>query len=363
MYAQSKMTIHVVQHLAPGGLETLALNMLAFANPNHNVLIVSLEGSREKSLANWPKLETVKDKILFLDKPSGHSLRTVYQLYRLFLTLKPSVVHSHHIGPIIYGAVAAKLAGVNARIHTEHDAWHLTNPKHRYWQRIAMWLAKPRMVADANLVKQRFQHHFAYKDVNVIKNGIDCEQFTTGSKHLARQALGLPVGATILGSAGRLETVKGHDILIDAMPLLPDHVQLVIAGDGSQREALRAKIKQLGLRNRVTFLGLVNNMPRFYQSLDLFCLPSRSEGFPLSTLEAQSCDVVTLASDVGATNETLCPTTGQLFASESPQALAECVLNAIETQHTDSPREFVLKNNDIRQMMRAYELLAEEKLA
>ncbi|MEF1290585.1 glycosyltransferase [Vibrio sp. M260118] len=363
MNAHSKTTIHVVQHLAPGGLETLALNMLEFANPSHNVLIVSLEGAREKSLANWPKLETIKDKIVFLDKPSGHSLRTVYQLYRLFRTLKPTVVHSHHIGPIIYGAVAAKLAGVNTRIHTEHDAWHLDNPKHRYLQRIAMWLAKPRMVADANLVKQQFQRYFAYKDVNVIKNGIDCEQFTTGSKHLARQVMGLPVGVTIIGSAGRLETVKGHDTLIDAMPLLPNHIQLVIAGNGSQKEALQAKVKQLGLNSRVTFLGLVNDMPRFYQSLDLFCLPSRCEGFPLSTLEAQSCDVVTLASDVGATNETLCPRTGQLFERESPQALAQCVLNAIENQQTHSPREFVLQNNDIRQMMRAYELLAEEKIA
>jgi glycosyltransferase involved in cell wall biosynthesis len=104
-------------------------------------------------------------------------------------------------------------------------------------------------------------------------------------------------------------------------------------------------------------------MVRFYQALDFFCLPSRSEGYPLSTLEAQACDIVTLASNVGATHETLCPKTGLLFESESPQALATSVLVALKKRQTSSPREFVLHNNDIREMMKSYDRLAEEKIA
>lgn len=363
MSTDKQTVIHVVQHLSPGGLEALALNMLSFANPKQNVLIVSLEGSKADSIANWPRLSTLQDQLIFLEKPAGFQLKTLIQLYRLFRVLKPSVVHTHHIGPILYGAIAARLAGIKARIHTEHDAWHLENKKHRSLQYLALKMAKPYIVADAALVRAQVLNYFDYPEITVIKNGIDCQKFFAGSKHLARQMLGLSLTNPIIGSAGRLETVKGHDVLIEAFALLPNNIQLVIAGDGSQRAKLQHQVEQLGLSERVIFLGLVEDMTRFYQSLDLFCLPSRSEGFPLSTLESQACDIVTLASDVGATKETLCPETGYLFASEDPDALADCINQALHRTHTGSPREFVLRHNDIRDMMRAYEMLAEEKRA
>lgn len=60
--------IHVVQHLAPGGLESLTLDLLNFANPQTNTLILSLEGNKEAAIKNWPKLEAFSDRLLFLDK-------------------------------------------------------------------------------------------------------------------------------------------------------------------------------------------------------------------------------------------------------------------------------------------------------
>lgn len=360
----TKTIIHVVQHLAPGGLEALALNMLEFANPTRRVLIVSLEGCKSDAITNWPRLRDVQDQIVFLNKPAGFSIDTLQQLYKLFRTLKPSIVHTHHIGPILYGSIAARLAGVKARLHTEHDAWHLSNRKHRYIQRIALNIAKPCLVADAKLVRDQIHQHFTYDDITVIKNGIDCQRFKPGSKHLARQALNLPVDTCIIGSAGRLEPVKGHDVLLNAMSLLPNNIHLVIAGAGSQATSLQQQAQALGLDQRVTFLGLVDDMCRFYQALDLFCLPSRSEGFPLSTLESQACDIVTLATDVGASNETLCPDSGLLVESDNPPALANAVLTALANKKPpSSPRQFILQHNDIRQMVKAYDLLAEEKSA
>lgn len=356
-------TIHVVQHLAPGGLEALAINMLTFSKPSNSVLIVSLEGTKEQALATWPRLKEIEDQILFLDKPAGYSITTLYSLYKLFRCIKPHVVHTHHIGPMLYGATAARMAGVKSRIHTEHDAWHLSNSKHRSLQGLALKIAKPTLVADANLVREQLNNHFNKQDVRVIKNGIDCETFKPGSKHLARQALSIPLDKTIIGSAGRLEHVKGHDLLIQAMALLPDTYHLVIAGGGSQRQMLTELVNHLGLEERVTFLGLVDDMPRFYQSLDLFCLPSRSEGFPLSTLEAQSCDIVTLCTNAGASKETLCPHTGWLVSRDSVETMAKGIWTALHETVSHSPREFVTKHNDIRQMVQAYHNLAQEKLA
>ncbi|KHA62589.1 glycosyl transferase [Vibrio variabilis] len=363
MAIQQKLIIHVVQHLAPGGLEALALNMLAFSNPSQRVMIVSLEGNKADAIAHWPKLARYQNQLMFLDKPAGRSGQVFRQLHTLFRLLKPHCVHTHHIGPLLYGAVAARLAGVHTRIHTEHDAWHLQAFKHRFLQSLALKIAKPKVVADAKRVRDQIHQYFAYNDLSVIKNGVDCERFKPGAKLLARQSIGLPEDAKIIGSAGRLEPVKGHDVLVEAFSHMPSSTHLVIAGHGSERETLEDQARALGVANRITFLGLVDDMPRFYQALDVFCLPSRSEGFPLSTLEAQSCGIITVATDVGATDETLDPESGILVDSEDAVALACALESALKTSIIARPRTFVHSNNDIRQMVHAYNALTEEKRA
>lgn len=362
MALPTKLIVHVVQHLAPGGLESLALDMLSFSSSRKRNLLISLEGNKHQALKQWPRLEQYRDKILFLDKPSGVSVKALVQLYRLFHVLKPDVVHTHHIGPILYAGCAARLTKVKTCIHTEHDAWHFGNPSHRHIQSLAVRIARPKWVADAELVRQQIHQHFSHP-VTVIKNGVDCEKFKPGSKLLARQTLGLATEVTLIGCAGRLEHVKGHDVLLRALALLPEDVHLTLAGSGSQRAALEALACELNIQHRVTFLGLVTEMVRFYQSLDLFCLPSRSEGFPLSTLEAQACDIVTIATEVGASKETICPCTGSVVEADNPSALAAMISGKLSVLPTVSPRQFVLQHNDIRTMMQAYESLTTEKHA
>lgn len=355
------LIIHVVQKLAPGGIEVLALNMLTRANVQEKVLIISLEESANRAIENWPLLEPLKSQLIFLNKPAGHSFTTLVQLVKLFQKLKPDVVHTHHIGPLIYGSIAARLAGVKSRIHTEHDAWHLNSPKHRLLQRNAIRFAKPIIVADAELVKQQLEKHLGLASSIVIKNGIDSSIFTPSSKAKARRALHLPQNGYLVGSAGRLEKVKGHSLLIDSLTSLPQQVHIVLAGDGSELQALKQQVASLNLQQRVHFLGRVDDMPTFYQSLDLFCLPSLAEGFPLSTLEAQSCDVVTIATDVGAVKETLCPDSSILVSKPCSELIAQAIKQTFtQSAKTDkhcSPRRFIERNGDIQQMLNAYRLL------
>ncbi|WP_260258409.1 glycosyltransferase [Vibrio intestinalis] len=361
-HSRTKRTlhIHVVQHLKPGGIESLVLEILNHKKHNQQILIVSLEGDRLSAIAHWPKLEPFKHQLLFLNKPQGLSYQCYRTLRKLFAIVKPDVVHTHHIGPLLYAGIAAKQANVACRIHTEHDAWHLSQTKHALIQRLALKLAKPFLVADAQLVKQKLDEQFHYPQTRVIKNGIDCDRFKPASKSLARQQLGLPLEPTIIGSAGRLEHVKGHDILVQALTMLPKQYHLAIAGAGSQTQALQSLAEQCGVSERIIWLGQVDNMPRFYQSLDLFCLPSRCEGFPLATLEAQACNIKTMASDVGASKETLCPHTGVSFAPDSPISLAAAILKQLNTETITQPRRFVLEHNNITKMISDYQSILME---
>ncbi|TCN77058.1 glycosyltransferase involved in cell wall biosynthesis [Vibrio crassostreae] len=353
-----KKIIHVVQHLAPGGLETLTLDLLRLAKPTDQVLIVSLEGTKEESIKNWPKLKPYHNQIVFLDKEPGVQFNIIIKLIKAFRGIRPDVVHTHHIGPLLYAGYAARVSGVPTRIHTEHDAWHLQDDKRRRLQALALKAARPTLVADATRVYNQLRSAFAYENIITIKNGVDCEKFKPMSKEQARASLNLPTDKHIIGCAGRLEHVKGQDQLIKALTLLPENMVVVLAGGGTKRNQLEQLTSRLNLSDRVIFLGLVEDMTTFYGSLDTFCLPSRHEGLPLSTLEAQACNIPTVAMDVGAVDETLCPISGTLVKKGSITGLANALLDN-QNERFLSPRRYVLENFDIIKMVSSYNDISE----
>lgn len=104
-----KTIIHVVQHLSPGGLESMVLDMLEFTSQEHRIVIVSLDGTYEETIENWPRLQRYQEQIICLNKSTGFSFKTINQLLNLFKEYNADVVHSHHIGPLIYSGIAAKL--------------------------------------------------------------------------------------------------------------------------------------------------------------------------------------------------------------------------------------------------------------
>ncbi|MDG2898637.1 glycosyltransferase, partial [Vibrio parahaemolyticus] len=163
-----KVILHVVQHLAPGGLETLVLEMLRFAPPNHSVFVVSLEGSKEHALQGWQKLLPYQGQLHFLNKRPGFSGKTIATLTSMIKRMRPDVVHTHHIGPLLYGGIAARLAHVPVVIHTEHDAWHLNNKKSARLQSLLLTMIRPQVVADANFVSYQIQTKLKYRKVCTI---------------------------------------------------------------------------------------------------------------------------------------------------------------------------------------------------
>lgn len=349
-----KPYVQVVQHLRPGGIETMALDLLTHCGADEAGYILSLEGNRDEALTRWPRLVPVAGKLIFLDKPAGFRPGVILRLARMFWEMKVHCVHSHHIGPLLYAGIAARLAGVPYRIHTEHDAWHLNDEKRRNLQRKVLWLARPQLVADAETVAEGIRRNLGRDDFAVIHNGIDTGRFQPGDRGAARVALGLPSDVSLVGCSGRLEEVKGQKVLLQALAQLPDGVHIALAGIGSTEAALRAQAKDLSIGQRVHFLGRIDAMPSFYQALDLFCLPSFQEGMPLSPLEAQACGIPALVTDAGGSRETLCPASGKLVPVGDPQAMAKAIAEMLGHSGGVNPREFVKQEGDLERMANAY---------
>ena len=148
-------------------------------------------------------------------------------------------------------------------------------------------------------------------DVEVIPAGVNLEMFQPVDRAQARAALsdelGLRDDERIILYVGRIEPLKGIDILLRALPMLEcdDPVRALIVGgnpgNDAELERLKSLASELGIADAVTFTGSVpqSSLPAYYSAADVFTLPSHSESFGLAPLEAMACRVPVVVSRVG----------------------------------------------------------------
>lgn len=170
----------------------------------------------------------------------------------------------------------------------------------------------------------------------LIPNGVDVDNFQPRdeqSKRKEREKLGLR-NKYLLITVCRLEKVKGIGYLIGALPYLErDDFQLWIAGSGSQEEPLKKMVIDLGLKEKVKFLGALSHQDLpFYLSLaDIFILPSLAEGFGASFLEAMACGLPVIGTPVGGIPDFLQDyQTGLFCQQQNSQSIAQKVIELLE---------------------------------
>ncbi len=152
----------------------------------------------------------------------------------------------------------------------------------------------------------------------MIRPGIDVAPFADRDALIRsgadlRERLGIPSGAFVAGSMGRLSPQKNPGMIVDAALALPD-VHWLMIGDGPLREELEARIRREGLEGRVHLAGLRTDAAACLGALDLFVLPSLWEGAPLTILEASAAGIPIAAADVGGVSEILPPSpAGRMF--------------------------------------------------
>jgi teichuronic acid biosynthesis glycosyltransferase TuaC len=161
--------------------------------------------------------------------------------------------------------------------------------------------------------------------VITLRNGVDLERFHPIDRIAQRQTLGLD-GFTLL-SVGYLIPRKAHDLIIEALPQMPD-VRLLIAGDGPEHTNLVHLAAQMGVTNRVTFLGALpqTELRNYYGAVDAMVLASSREGWANVLLESMACGTPVVASNVWGTPEVVtAPEAGVLLPERTPQGIFAAV--------------------------------------
>jgi glycosyltransferase involved in cell wall biosynthesis len=281
-------------------------------------------------------------------------VKDVVGLVRLYWYLRKErymLVHTHTSKAGVIGRIAARLAGVPIVVHTVHGfAFHEATPKLKL---LAMAAIETIAAAFCDQVIFVSNFHAAWarrlgicdgSKSTVILNGANAER--ARAKRLraeVRSDLGVGEEEIILFSAGRLASEKGIEYLLGCLKLLPERirerVRVILAGDGPLRVTLEHLAVELGVRERVTFLGFRNDIGDLLGAADLVVFPTEREGLSIALLEAMSSGKVivttTIGSNIEVTRDGECAV---LIPPRDSAALAAAISEVVESPDGFSSR-------------------------
>ena len=334
--------VHITQHLEIGGLESFIMSCCRSRQSSRfKNSVLCLNGYDPRY---YRELAAAGISVALISKQHRLDLPFFLRAASYLSQLRADVVHSHG-GCFLYAMLIGRLAGISRLIHTVHGMPVENSFKARSEERVAGTLAR-HIVAVSGQIADDLRTRLpgiAHK-LAVIINGIDTERFKPVRDHELHRAtrlrFGLPLDSPLVGSVGRLEPVKNYPLLIRAFDTLVKHgsnAHLLLVGSGSEQAALQQLTDALGLSGRVVFAGMQYCLEELYPALDLFVLPSLSEGTSISLLEAQSCGIPAVATAVGGTprvirhgeNGLLCPSNDRAGLT---QLLARLLQNGQERQ-------------------------------
>lgn len=291
---------HVLSSFGLGGQECVAAELARLQkNEGHEVFAVSLASQAVGPSAALFRDADVSTAVLSKGPRVDPSLP--FRLARYLREQHVSVVHTHNPHALIYGAPAARLAGAVA-IHSKHGM----NPDlpRRIWLRrnAARFVDAYVAVSPALEAAALKSGDCERSQLHVIPNGVDVARFAPNrsARREVRAELGIPDGAWVVCTVGRLAEEKDQATLLQAMePLLDERRRLVIVGEGPSRPSLERQIAGMRGRRYVTMTGARPDVERLLAAADAFALTSRTEGLPLVLLEAMATGLPVITSAVG----------------------------------------------------------------
>jgi glycosyltransferase involved in cell wall biosynthesis len=310
---------HVVDSMDVGGAETLVSQMCRLQREQGH------DPSVHAIAALGPLGEQLRKEGFTVEANLGrHMPDSVRRLFRLFKQSHPDVVHLHNPTPTTYGALAARMAGVPSIVSTRHN---LAAPPRRLVTEIkygvaATWCDWVVGICDATVTNLKSMHFIGERKIIRIYNG------SVPMRRVVKEGCPTTSGFTLV-YVGRLAPVKNHELLFRAfssalasMPAL----RLWMVGDGSERKKLEKLAAQLGISAQVTFWGQQLDVAPFFSAADAFIMSSRSEGLPMSLLQAFSLGLPVIVTDVGGMAEVVRLAQAGLTA---PMTNADEMANAI----------------------------------
>ena len=297
---------------------------------------------------------------------SKYDLRVLPRLIRLFRRRRVDAVVTVGAGDkMFWGRLAARLAGVPVVASALHSTgWPDSIGR---LNRLLTPLTDAFIgVADAHAEHLANAERFPRERVATIYNGVDTNRFSPGDGTTIRRELGIDTNAPAVGILAALRPEKNHELFLrgaaEISTKLPSCCFIVI-GDGPCREPLESLTQELGIVDRVRFLGSRSDVPEILRALDVLALTSHNEASPVSILEALATGAPVVSSEVGSVPEVVVPgETGSLFQPGDQEAFVAATVSLLQDPDTrrrmgEEGRRRVCQRWSLEAMVSGYEEL------
>ncbi|MEN3002311.1 MAG: glycosyltransferase [Armatimonadota bacterium] len=364
----------LVTSLVPAGAERVVLNLLKYHDRHRYepvcICLMDPTGSHYEQ-----QVQQMGIPLHFLGKGDKADWGAFRKLDALFRQYRPTIVHTHLLA-LNYAYPLMIRYRTPVRVHTVHSlAQHELGTR---VSRIVRMLAfRYRIggvvpVAIAEEVRRTIEQLYGYRNAPLIPNGIPTEEYAPDSERRARwrAAHGIEPEAIVITHVGRFVEVKNHALLVSAFARLqsPTPLYLLLVGGGELEKAVRQQVVDLGLGERVRFLGVRADVPDILNASDVFALSSKWEGNPMSVQEAMASGLPVVSTAVGGVPELVQEgVTGLLVPPDDPNALAHALQTLVDQpeqrrQMGESARHHACQHFDIRRTVQQYEALYEHLL-
>jgi glycosyltransferase involved in cell wall biosynthesis len=362
--------LHVILSLDYGGTEKVVVdlaNNLSRDTFETSIICMDRYGGRASELK--------KDVLIYLmvRKP-GLSVKNFYSFYKLIKRVKPDIVHFRNFATYFWGCVVSRFSSKNCKIvysdHSEIILNYETNERGKLFLRKLFKHTTDNFMTNSLTFKEKLVEcvHIDPKNIVVIQNGVDTSKYypmDSVQKRVLRDKFGFGNQEYIIGIVASFSPKKNISLAIKAMvditSKLPSAI-LVLVGKGEQGKELKELVKKNDLSDKVHFPGLIKEVNKFLNILDLFLLPSSyGEGMPNAVLEAMAAKVPVVASDIRGNIEILqCGKRGLLFKNNDKDSLVDTVLRLandkiFSNQIAEKAYQHVKENMSLQRMIERYE--------
>ena len=325
--------LHLINTLSVGGAELHLLTLCRYLKRlGVEVLVAYLkEGRGSRSLHS--DFAAAGIPVFYLGGEGVGLVRPWLRLRCLLKQEKPDILHTHLPRADLLGFLMRRSGFSGSWVCSVHDI-HTKSWRGRWALPLfgPVWRRADKVIAISEVVKNWLMQDYGLlpERVCVVYYGIEPERWISPTKDL-RSEWGF-FRKPVVGTIGRLEPRKGHDILIQAMPSIvqqfPQTILLIAGHDPwGYRQVLERMVAQLGMNDHVRFLGFQDDVLSFMHAIDVFAFASRSEGFGQVVIEAMAAGKSVVVSRIAPLTEIVVDGKTGLWAEpEIPESFAEKIL-------------------------------------
>lgn len=298
--------LHVTGAMNVGGTETMLINLYRKVN---NEMVFDFISYSDKEAYYDKEIEKLGGKVIRLTVPSERGfVGAIKDIRNVIKENGPyNAVHTHMLFNCGIAMISAYFSEVKIRVshaHTTADnSTSLIRKLYILVMRLLIRIFSTNFLACSDAAgRYLFGDNIVdNKKYKILPNYIDYEKFiNSNDKNKIRLEIGIKEDDIVIGHIGRFITAKNHTFLIDVaneMIQKNSKVKLILVGTGDFEEQIKEKVKKLGIDSNVYFLGVRDDIPSILKSMNLFILPSISEGLGLVLLEAQASQIPCLVSE------------------------------------------------------------------